>query len=263
MPFDTIVGRFVARDTINEETGLIWAEAGDELTWDIDAKTGDVTGGTLKVLLDNGVTEIPTLDVDNITVGAYIRNTMQVDKNMNRDQALMDIYRVMRPGEPPTVDAADSHVPVPVLRPRALRPLGRRPGEDEHAPRPRRRGHRPHAPQRGHHRLHQGAGGPARRPRRDRRHRPPRQPPGALGRRADGEPVPRRPAPHGARDPRAHVLGRDRHGDAAGSHQRQAGGGGGARVLRLVAALRSSWTRPTRSPRSPTSAACRRSGRAA
>ena len=98
MPFDTIIGRFVARDIINEETGLIWAEAGDELTWDIDAKTGDVTGGTLKVLLDNGVTEIPTLDVDNITVGAYIRNTMAVDKNMNRDQALMDIYRVMRPG---------------------------------------------------------------------------------------------------------------------------------------------------------------------
>ena len=263
VPFDAIVGRFAARDIINEETGLIWAEAGDELTWDIDAKTGDVTGGTLKVLLDNGVTEIPTLDVDNITVGAYIRNTMQVDKNMTRDQALMDIYRVMRPGEPPTVEAADVMFQLAVLRSRALRPLGRRPGEDEHAPRPRRRGHRPHAAQRGHHRLRQGAGRPARRPRRDRRHRPPRQPPGALGRRADGEPVPRRPAPHGARHPRAHVLGRDRHGDAAGSDQRQARGGGGARVLRLVAALRSSWTRPTRSPRSPTSAASRRSGRAA
>ena len=137
-PSTTILGRFAARDIINEETGLIWAEAGDELTWDIDAKTGDVTGGTLKVLLDNGITEIPTLDVDNITVGAYIRNTMQVDKNMNRDQALMDIYRVMRPGEPPTVDAADSMFQLAVLRSGALRPLGRRPGEDEHAPRPRR-----------------------------------------------------------------------------------------------------------------------------
>ena len=108
VPFDAIVGRFAAHDIINEKTGLIWAEAGDELTWDVDAKTGDVTGGTLKVLLDNGVTEIPTLDVDNINVGAYIRNTMQSDKNMNRDQALMDIYRVMRPGEPPTVEAADT-----------------------------------------------------------------------------------------------------------------------------------------------------------
>ncbi|MBA3325461.1 MAG: DNA-directed RNA polymerase subunit beta, partial [Rhodobacteraceae bacterium] len=105
-PFATIVGRFSAKDIIDEKTGAIWAEAGDELTWEVDAKTGDVTGGTLKVLLDNGVTEIPTLDIDNITVGAYIRTTMAVDKNYNRDQALMDIYRVMRPGEPPTVEAA-------------------------------------------------------------------------------------------------------------------------------------------------------------
>ncbi len=106
VPFETIFGRFSAKDVINEQTGAIWAEAGDELTWDIDGKTGDVTGGTLKVLLDNGVTEIPTLDIDNINVGAYIRTTMAADKNMNRDQALMDIYRVMRPGEPPTVEAA-------------------------------------------------------------------------------------------------------------------------------------------------------------
>ena len=105
MPFDQIVGRYVAKDIINEETGAIWVEAGDELTWKID-RDGDVTGGTLKVLLDNGVTEIPMLDIDNINVGAYIRNTMAVDKNMNRDTALMDIYRVMRPGEPPTVEAA-------------------------------------------------------------------------------------------------------------------------------------------------------------
>ncbi len=108
MPFEAIIGRFSAKDIINEQTGEIWVEAGDELTWDIDAKTGDITGGTLKTLLDNGVTDIPTLDIDNINVGAYIRNTMAVDKNMNRDQALMDIYRVMRPGEPPTVDAASA-----------------------------------------------------------------------------------------------------------------------------------------------------------
>ena len=105
-PFEGIIGRYAAKDIINETTGAIWIEAGDELTWEVDAKTGDVTGGTLKVLLDNGVTEIPTLDIDNINVGAYIRTTMAVDKNYNRDQSLMDIYRVMRPGEPPTVDAA-------------------------------------------------------------------------------------------------------------------------------------------------------------
>jgi DNA-directed RNA polymerase subunit beta len=107
LPFDQIVGRYVAKDIINEETGAIYAEAGDELTWDTD-KDGEVTGGVLKDLMDAGVTEIPVLDIDNVTVGPYMRNTMAADKNMNRDSALMDIYRVMRPGEPPTVDAASA-----------------------------------------------------------------------------------------------------------------------------------------------------------
>ncbi|WP_089852134.1 DNA-directed RNA polymerase subunit beta [Salipiger marinus] len=107
VPFEHIVGKFAAKDIINEQTGAIYVEAGDELTWTVD-KDGDVTGGTLKDLMDAGITEIPVLDIDNITVGAYMRNTMAADKNMNRDSALMDIYRVMRPGEPPTVEAASS-----------------------------------------------------------------------------------------------------------------------------------------------------------
>jgi DNA-directed RNA polymerase subunit beta len=105
VPFDNIVGRFAAKDIINEDTGAIYVEAGDELTWELD-KDGEVKGGTLKELLDAGITDIPVLDIDNINVGAYMRNTMAVDKNLNRDTALMDIYRVMRPGEPPTVEAA-------------------------------------------------------------------------------------------------------------------------------------------------------------
>jgi len=107
VPFDQIVGRFVAKDIINEETGAIYVEAGDELTWELD-KDGEVTGGTLKELLDAGITDIPVLDIDNVNVGPYIRNTMAADKNLNRDTALMDIYRVMRPGEPPTVEAAST-----------------------------------------------------------------------------------------------------------------------------------------------------------
>ena len=43
-----------------------------------------------------------------MTVGPYLRNTLAADKNMNRNEALMDIYRVMRPGEPPTVEAAEN-----------------------------------------------------------------------------------------------------------------------------------------------------------
>jgi DNA-directed RNA polymerase subunit beta len=107
LPFDQIIGKYVAKDIINEETGAIYVEAGDELTWEVD-KDGEVTGGSLKELLDAGITDIPVLDIDNINVGPYIRNTMAADKNMHRDTALMDIYRVMRPGEPPTVEAASA-----------------------------------------------------------------------------------------------------------------------------------------------------------
>jgi DNA-directed RNA polymerase subunit beta len=107
VPFEGIIGRFAAKDIINEETGAIYVEAGDELTWEI-GKDGEVSGGTLKELLDAGITEIPVLDIDNVNVGPYIRNTLAVDKNINRETALMDIYRVMRPGEPPTVEAAST-----------------------------------------------------------------------------------------------------------------------------------------------------------
>jgi DNA-directed RNA polymerase subunit beta len=107
LPFDQIVGRYAAKDIIDESNGAIYIEAGDELTWETD-KEGNVTGGTLKALMDAGITEIPVLDIDNINVGGYIRTTMSADKNLNRDGALMDIYRVMRPGEPPTVEAASA-----------------------------------------------------------------------------------------------------------------------------------------------------------
>jgi DNA-directed RNA polymerase subunit beta len=105
LPFDQILGKFVSKDIINEETGAIYVEAGDELTWELD-KDGEVIGGSIKELLDAGITNIPVLDIDHVNVGAYMRNTMTMDKNMSRETALMDIYRVMRPGEPPTVDAA-------------------------------------------------------------------------------------------------------------------------------------------------------------
>jgi DNA-directed RNA polymerase subunit beta len=107
VPFRTIAGRFAARDIINEETGAIYVEAGDELTLETD-RDGHVIGGTVKELMDAGLTSIPVLDIDNVNVGPYIRNTMASDKNMSRETALMDIYRVMRPGEPPTVEAASS-----------------------------------------------------------------------------------------------------------------------------------------------------------
>ncbi|WP_134727244.1 DNA-directed RNA polymerase subunit beta [Paracoccus luteus] len=107
LPFERIIGRFIAKDLVNEDNGLIYAEAGDEITAEYD-KAGELSGGVLKVLLDNDITDVPVLDIDHVNVGPYIRNTMAADKNMNRDGALMDIYRVMRPGEPPTVEAASN-----------------------------------------------------------------------------------------------------------------------------------------------------------
>ncbi len=90
-----LLGRFVAEDLVNHETGEIYAEAGEELT---EAK--------LTALEEAGVTKLPTLAVDQSN-GPWIRNTLTVDKNSNRDDALIDIYRVMRPGEPPTPETAE------------------------------------------------------------------------------------------------------------------------------------------------------------
>ncbi len=106
-PFGKIAGRFVASDIIDEETGEIWAEAGEEITVERN-KDGELTGGLLKVLLDHGVTDIPVLDIDGVTVGPYIRNTMAVDKNKDRSSALQDIYRILRPGEPATEETAEA-----------------------------------------------------------------------------------------------------------------------------------------------------------
>jgi DNA-directed RNA polymerase subunit beta len=88
-------GRYLAQDIVNLETGEIYGEAGEEL----DAKL-------LAMLKDLGLKEIPILDIDHVNVGAFIRNTLHVDKNSNTEEALLDIYRVMRPGEPPTPEAA-------------------------------------------------------------------------------------------------------------------------------------------------------------
>ncbi|QND46873.1 DNA-directed RNA polymerase subunit beta [Rhizobium lusitanum] len=94
---EELYGLFLAEDIVNVQTGEIYLEAGDE----IDEKT-------LPVILKAGFDEIPVLGIDHINVGAYIRNTLSADKNENRQDALFDIYRVMRPGEPPTMDSAEA-----------------------------------------------------------------------------------------------------------------------------------------------------------
>jgi DNA-directed RNA polymerase subunit beta len=97
MTDDELIGHYIAEDLVNMRTGEIYVEAGEE-----------ITEKTLKTLNEIGYKEIPVLDIDHVNVGAYIRNTLAVDKNMTREDALFDIYRVMRPGEPPTLDTAQA-----------------------------------------------------------------------------------------------------------------------------------------------------------
>ncbi|MBU2191354.1 MAG: DNA-directed RNA polymerase subunit beta, partial [Alphaproteobacteria bacterium] len=94
---EDLIGSYLAEDIVNYGTGEIFLEAGDE----IDEKT-------LKVLLAAGDKEIQILDIDHINIGGYIRNTLAIDKNESRQDALFDIYRVMRPGEPPTLETAEA-----------------------------------------------------------------------------------------------------------------------------------------------------------
>ena len=94
---DELVGQYLAEDLINEETGEVYFEAGDEITEE-----------ALAALAEAGVGALKTLWIDHTNVGPYILNSLSVDRNRTREEALMDIYRVMRPGEPPTLDSAES-----------------------------------------------------------------------------------------------------------------------------------------------------------
>jgi DNA-directed RNA polymerase subunit beta len=94
---EELIGNYLAEDLVNPKTGEIYAEAGEE-----------ITEKSLKGLNEQGYKELPLLDIDHVNVGAYIRNTLNADKNMTREDALFDIYRVMRPGEPPTIDSAQN-----------------------------------------------------------------------------------------------------------------------------------------------------------
>ncbi|QGM47419.1 DNA-directed RNA polymerase subunit beta [Methylocystis heyeri] len=97
VPSEELYGQYLAQDLFDPKTGEIFAEAGDE----ISAKS-------LQVLLDKGFDELPILDIDHINIGPYVRNTLAIDKNSAREEALFDIYRVMRPGEPPTIETAEA-----------------------------------------------------------------------------------------------------------------------------------------------------------
>ena len=94
-PDEDLIGRYLADDCVDMQTGEVFAEAGDEITADL-----------LKRLVDEGASEISVLFIDNVNFGPHLRNTLAADRNNSREEALVDIYRVMRPGEPPTLESA-------------------------------------------------------------------------------------------------------------------------------------------------------------
>ena len=92
---EKLYGKYLAKAVVDKKTGEIIADAGAELNEDVLGKIKEAK-----------ISELSILFIDGINVGPYIRNTLEVDKNHCREEALLDIYRVMRPGEPATLEAS-------------------------------------------------------------------------------------------------------------------------------------------------------------
>src|SRR5881227_634365 len=184
----------LAFDVADPETGEVVAEGGRELS---DALK--------KKLLKGGVTKVDVLLPPGRSESPLIKNTLLKDPTHTEAEALEQIYALLRPGE--------AGAGAPLLPPQALRPGAGGPLQDQPAAQGERR-EGPHGPhRRGLHRDHPLPDRAARGARLHRRHRPPGQPPGALGRRADRQPVLGGAVAHGA----AH-QGADEHQQRSRAH---------------------------------------------
>jgi len=94
---EQIIGQYIAHDIVDMTTGLVLTEAGDIITEEI-----------LQSLQEMKTDKIRLLAIDNVNTGSFLRNTLAADRNNSREDALVDIYRVMRPGEPPTLETAEA-----------------------------------------------------------------------------------------------------------------------------------------------------------
>jgi DNA-directed RNA polymerase subunit beta len=97
VPREYLQGKVLAQDIVNTETGEIIAKANEVLT-----------AASLQKLVEAGITEINTLYVNDLDRGPYVSDTLRIDPTKTRLEALVEIYRMMRPGEPPTKDAAEN-----------------------------------------------------------------------------------------------------------------------------------------------------------
>ncbi|WP_011624801.1 DNA-directed RNA polymerase subunit beta [Shewanella sp. MR-4] len=97
VPVEYIVGKYAAQDYIDPDTGEVLVSANSEISLEDLAK-----------LSLAGIKELSTLYINELDHGAYISDTLRIDPTTNRLEALVEIYRMMRPGEPPTKDAAEA-----------------------------------------------------------------------------------------------------------------------------------------------------------
>lgn len=96
VPADYLTGKVLAKTVINQTSGEILANANDMITPDV-----------LKAFIAAGVKQFETLYINDIDHGSYISDTLRIDPSSTPYEALVEIYRMMRPGEPPTKDAAE------------------------------------------------------------------------------------------------------------------------------------------------------------
>ena len=97
VPREYLLGRVLARDIVAKETGEIVAPCNTEVTDEL-----------LDQLVEAGIKKIETIYTNDLDCGPYISDTLRLDVTSNRLEALVDIYRMMRPGEPPTKEAAEN-----------------------------------------------------------------------------------------------------------------------------------------------------------
>ena len=96
VPEDFIIGRVIAQNVVDRETGEILASANDEITETLLAK-----------LVEGGIDAIQTLYINDLDRGGFISQTLRTDETASRQAARVAIYRMMRPGEPPTEEAVE------------------------------------------------------------------------------------------------------------------------------------------------------------
>jgi DNA-directed RNA polymerase subunit beta len=97
IPREYLYGKAIAKDIIDQETGEIVVEANSEITSEI-----------LEALTKANITAFSTLYTNDLDHGPYVSDTLRVDPTKSQIEALVEIYRMMRPGEPPTKEAAES-----------------------------------------------------------------------------------------------------------------------------------------------------------